>query len=330
MNRLYHLRQTLLVNIENNLSYPNIEFILLNYGSTDELDTWVRNHLMEYIELGIVKYLNVDNTPYFNRSHARNIVFNNATGDIICNPDADCFIGKDFALHVNKIFFTTKHSFLVAFNSDNQKYTEAHLGRICCRKEDFHKIRGFDESIGSYGNSEIDFINRLIGTGLSKIRLTDPKFLVKVNHENIDRVRYERLYVEMHAIYLEFIDIDKTKLFFLSKEDNTFLEFNVDESTEEMQIIHKGKFFERDNFFLFRNNENEYFVFRKDNDCIFSYNGELKKVDNSRIINKIVLLICKNLNDRIIEERNKNGYKINPAGYGKARIRLNFNQMLKT
>ena len=42
MNRLHHIRQTLPKNIADNSDYENVEFILLDYNSSDGLEEWVK------------------------------------------------------------------------------------------------------------------------------------------------------------------------------------------------------------------------------------------------------------------------------------------------
>ncbi|MFD2148711.1 glycosyltransferase family 2 protein [Mucilaginibacter antarcticus] len=49
MNRLSHLKQTLKRNILDNEDYPNLEFILLDYNSTDGLKEYVRSELHTFI-----------------------------------------------------------------------------------------------------------------------------------------------------------------------------------------------------------------------------------------------------------------------------------------
>ena len=42
MNRLQYLMQTLPVNIAGNIDYPNLEFVVLNYNSKDDMENWIR------------------------------------------------------------------------------------------------------------------------------------------------------------------------------------------------------------------------------------------------------------------------------------------------
>ena len=54
MGRTYDLKRTYLKNIADNLDYPNVEFVLLNYNSKDDMDEWVKRYLSVFIEDGVV------------------------------------------------------------------------------------------------------------------------------------------------------------------------------------------------------------------------------------------------------------------------------------
>lgn len=56
MNRLHHLEQTLLTNILDNADYPDLEFVLLDYNSTDQLEQYVKTSLQQYIDNGTLVY----------------------------------------------------------------------------------------------------------------------------------------------------------------------------------------------------------------------------------------------------------------------------------
>src|SRR6187402_102950 len=89
MNRIEHLKQTLPKNIEDNIAYGNLEFLLLDYNSKDGLEEWVESEMKEYIDKGILHYYKTTEPEYFHRSHSRNMIIKKATGDIVCNIDAD-------------------------------------------------------------------------------------------------------------------------------------------------------------------------------------------------------------------------------------------------
>jgi cellulose synthase/poly-beta-1,6-N-acetylglucosamine synthase-like glycosyltransferase len=151
MNRLDHLKMTFIKNVYDNLDYRNIEFVLLNYNSNDDMDAWVRDNLSDLIEKGIVQYYHTEEPNFFHRSHSRNMAFKLAEGDIICNVDADNFIGKGFADYINLHFNNKKDIFIAPPKGSHLTTIRNVQGRICLKKEDFYKIKGFDERIMDYG-----------------------------------------------------------------------------------------------------------------------------------------------------------------------------------
>jgi glycosyltransferase involved in cell wall biosynthesis len=96
-NRAHHYKKTILKNIHDNIHDSNVEFILLDYNSQDDLEEWVRDNLQDYIEMGVVTYYKTFDPLYFQRSHSRNMVFRLAKGDLICNIDADNYTGYSFS-----------------------------------------------------------------------------------------------------------------------------------------------------------------------------------------------------------------------------------------
>ena len=147
MNRLHHLKKTLPKNIKDNRSYGNIEFVVLNYNSKDKLDEWIKTEMSEYIANGILKYIVTREPEHFLRSHSKNIAAKYATGDIVCNVDADNYIGKGFADYIHQKFKENKNSYLAV---DRQTATMDCFGRICLLKDDFILLKGYDENMEGY------------------------------------------------------------------------------------------------------------------------------------------------------------------------------------
>src|SRR5574343_1908709 len=56
MNRLRDLEYTLPKNLEDNKNYKKLEFVLLDYNSTDGLSDWVKKYMMSYIKTGRLVY----------------------------------------------------------------------------------------------------------------------------------------------------------------------------------------------------------------------------------------------------------------------------------
>ena len=157
MNRLYDLRQTFIKNIEDNIDYPNLEFVLLNYNSKDEIDDWAKDLPP------IVKYYKTTRPKYYNMAHSRNCAFRLASGDVVNSVDADHFTNKGFATQIN----------LIANNHPNTIYVKSrqrNRGRISLFKDDFMRLGGYDEGLKDYGFEDEDLINRGRHLGLKVVR----------------------------------------------------------------------------------------------------------------------------------------------------------------
>jgi len=89
MGRLYNLKETLPQNIEDNKAYPNLEFVILDYNSKDNLWEWMSRNMMDHILSGRVSYYRTTEPKYFSMSHSRNIAYKVAKGEIVNNLDAD-------------------------------------------------------------------------------------------------------------------------------------------------------------------------------------------------------------------------------------------------
>jgi len=113
-NRSAHYKATILKNIADNIHDPNVEFILLDYNSEDDLEEWVRHNLTEHIESGIFTYYKTNEPEYFHRSHSRNMAFRLAKGDILCNVDADNFTGYSFTNYLRECFMKSENIFVCA------------------------------------------------------------------------------------------------------------------------------------------------------------------------------------------------------------------------
>ncbi len=205
MNRLEHLQETFIKNIICNMDYPSIEFNLLNYNSRDGIDEWAKRELSKYIDMNIVKYYKTTEPLYFDRSHSRNMIFKLATGDLICNLDADNFCGVGFARYISDKFAKSKNAnkiFLVRNRDIINEEDRNAFGRIVFRKEHFYELRGFDEQMVGYGFEDTDFINRLKIIGCGAEFIEDAEFLEGISHSQNLRISEERYSKTIFKIYV--------------------------------------------------------------------------------------------------------------------------------
>ncbi|HEU4716857.1 MAG TPA: glycosyltransferase family A protein, partial [Bacteroidia bacterium] len=188
MGRLHHLLETLPQNIENNRSYPDLEFVLLDYNSQDGLEEWAKQHLAGHIEDGRLVYYKYTGRKYFDRSHARNLAARLASGEIICNIDADNFTGVDFAHYINERFSHSSSIFLRPdFDGAHSRLRDA-FGRLCVMKSHFHAVEGYDEKFIDYGYEDNDLCSRLEKNGIEPALIEDQRFLRYIEHNNFSRM----------------------------------------------------------------------------------------------------------------------------------------------
>jgi len=161
MNRLNDIRETLPFNIFANEHYPNLEFVLLDYNSSDGLGEWIRENMMEHIVSGRLKYYRIEGPEYFDMSYSRNVAFKLATGEIVNNLDADNYTVNpndppimSFAERLNKTadIFSEK----VIFGKSRQFLH----GRIGFYRHEFISLGGYDEDIKGYGYDDTDLLIR--------------------------------------------------------------------------------------------------------------------------------------------------------------------------
>lgn len=187
MGRLEHLKHTLLENIAVTEDL-DIEFVLLNYSSPDFCDEWVRTTLEMEIRSRRLAYYRYDGAVRFHHSHAKNLAHRLARGNIVCNVDADNFIGSGFGCYLAKEFNSQNGVFL-----RGGRPNEESGGRIAFLKTDFCKLGGYDESMNSgWGYEDWDLITRAKLSNLKEVFIYDPTFLKFITHGDSERVRLSR------------------------------------------------------------------------------------------------------------------------------------------
>lgn len=217
MDRLYHLKETLPQNLISNAPYANIEFVVLNYNSKDEIDSWIKKEMMVEIRNQKLKYIKTIEPLYFKVSHAKNIVSKFASGDIICNVDADNFTGVGFAEYINEQF-TKENNILLTGGMEGYWDT---IGRACFWKSDFLKVRGYDERILDWGYEDFDLYHRIHNEiGRHEVKINNIKYLRTIKHDESVRMKNGFYGSEIEfGLILENQDIVKS---YILKKNNQF------------------------------------------------------------------------------------------------------------
>ena len=192
MNRLEHIKITLPKNIEDNKDFKNVEFVLLNYNSSDDLDDWIYDTQMDHIRSGRLVYVKETNASNFLPAHSRNVCALCSSGDVICNVDADNYTGLHFAQDLAK-FFSNFKSRAFAYCSDvwKLKNMSAH-GRLALFKKDFVRIGGYDDRQIGWGEEDTALIRRCQAMEFSEYEFKENN-LKYISHSHYDRVQFVNL-----------------------------------------------------------------------------------------------------------------------------------------
>ena len=244
MNRLPHLRRTLVKNIEQNKALGNVEFVLLDYNSGDGLENWVESNLMEYIQQGILKYYKTYEPIAFKLSHSKNMSLRLAKGNILCMVDADNFAGDGYAEWVASVYEAKgTNTIITTLRREDIPYRDQG-GKLCFSRELLHSINGFDESLVGYGVEDVDLVRRAEQAGGKRYFLDHERFLYFIGHSMEERLKHHAISHLLKDIYLlNSKGVKERMVLLLLFKDNTFTEvtFNFDHVKKDHLILsYKG------------------------------------------------------------------------------------------
>lgn len=182
MDRLYHLKETYPKNLADSESYADAEFILLDYAGRDDLGSWVERELSQYLETGRLRFFRAEGPRYWVAAHAKNIAHREATGDILCNLDADITIPKGFCEFVAESF--SSRNIVMSFASEDALGNNGCAGFVAARREHFYSVNGYDESINlGWGYDDMNYQFRVrMQNGLKLF--TPPAIISCIPHAN--------------------------------------------------------------------------------------------------------------------------------------------------
>lgn len=208
MGRSEDIKRTLKKNIEDNINYPNLEFVLLNYNSKDDLDEYVKNNLMGYINKGVLNYYKTTDPSYYSMTHSRNVSFKIAQGDIVNNVDSDHFINKGFVEYINILANQDKKLVFVKSDQKNR-------GRLGMFKNDFISLGGYDENIEGYGHDDKDLLLRAYRSGFKLVKFGGKYFIEPAGHKRHPVDNYKNKdwkYTQRRNILISLLNIKYGKL----------------------------------------------------------------------------------------------------------------------
>jgi hypothetical protein len=329
MNRIEHLQSTLIKNIEDNISYGDVEFILLDYNSSDGLEDWVKSVLKNYIDNGILKYYRTNEPTSFHRSHSRNIALKLGSGDIVCNVDADNFLGNDFAYYINYEFSFNQNIFLTSGVRDGS------YGRICVKKDDFLRLSGYDEKMTGWGYEDDDLYDRLSLIGKERKEFIDKNFTEIIEHDIENSFDNDKNVSDVQEIYIQQLAYNHSVILFLLK--NNLFKYGIltkQHDYSEIELVdywRNGVLIRKKNVLNLKFDDNSEIKVRITSQNNFQHkkNPPFYLVTNELLKNKILINLTALQNKKLYHEKKEQNALTNNKNWGKALLTYNFNEKIE-
>ena len=314
--------------------------VFVGYGLEDGLEEWIAQSMMKYIEMGILVYYRTTEPAYYRRSHSRNMVFRLAEGEVVCNLDADNYLGRGFAEFMLKEFNNKER----LFYTSNLCYRDV-FGRVCLERKEFVEARGYNEVFVGYGLEDVEFFNRLLCRGLVQEIFNQKEFYNVLMHADEERIAQEFLLKKLQSVYLDYINPYSTRVLMLYKgqrfgigviQNNIAMNYNhPDESDmlkqcigDKYRLVIKGEWKEgiwdemengiRLNF------KDEEMILRNKSNCLYDFNHQYYKVKDANLIVVIVMGVTEAINYLKMKKMDNDCKTVNPNGFGQGIVYRNF------
>jgi hypothetical protein len=190
--RAHHLRQVYRANIEAGLREGgDLEFVLLNADSPDDMHEWVMDELRGYIRDGILSYYRATiEIPTYSIPVADNTVMRLAAGDAVSNLIADNLITTSYVREIRAFLSSGEASRpLACAPSPCDRGT---TGRLALFKREFLSLGGYDERMLNWGYQDVDFVHRARASGMTLRPWARATAGGVIQHSNAERTQFQQ------------------------------------------------------------------------------------------------------------------------------------------
>jgi Sulfotransferase domain/N-terminal domain of galactosyltransferase len=190
-NRTFHLEKTLPKNLADNASYPNLKFVILDYGDPNGLAVYLKSKHVMSMTTGRVAVYNYMTSGPFRMAHAKNLAHRAGIlegADILVNLDADNFTGPGFAEWLAEQFQKPNIFCSPGVIKGKGKKLRGCGGRIAVTPTAFINAGGYDEKYDTWASDDKDFVGRLLRMGYQGNEI-DLRFLESIPHG--DGIRFK-------------------------------------------------------------------------------------------------------------------------------------------
>lgn len=188
-NRFYQINRTLVQNLTDNRLFKElIEFVLVDFGSTDGLRDWVLSNFKEELSEGYLKYYYTEELPFWHASIAKNTAHLLSNHDILVNLDCDNYTGYNGGRYIIRQFL--KHGEDIIIHQSSDDGLDGSFGRIAVIRDYFFQLQGYDESFEPMAYQDTDLIFRLSALNLKYIRIDDEKYNQAIRNSKNEGLEY--------------------------------------------------------------------------------------------------------------------------------------------
>ncbi|GHT29269.1 hypothetical protein FACS189415_7170 [Bacteroidia bacterium] len=183
---------------DNRMFQHLIEFVLVDFGSTDGLQDWVKNNFKADISTGYLKYYYTEELPFWHASIAKNTAHLLANHKIAVNLDCDNYTGYNGGKFVIQQFIKFGDNIVLHQLADK---IDGSYGRISLTKDNFLKIGGYDEILEPMAYQDSDLLLRLSKSGIQYILNPDTRYnraIYNPKEESICNSNSTLTWEEMH------------------------------------------------------------------------------------------------------------------------------------
>ena len=172
--RAYQLKKTLAVNAPIIAADPELEWVIVNFNSKDDLHDYMMAQLPSLSRR--VVYVRESTAQSWHASIAKNLAHRQASGRILMNLDGDNFIGD--AVDTIRTYFGNGCRIVQMWSDMGQDGTG---GRIAIARELFYELGGYDETFYPMGYQDIDLLLRASAFGVPALKAPCPTGLALPN-----------------------------------------------------------------------------------------------------------------------------------------------------
>ena len=159
--------------------YKDYEIIVCDYGGGDKTEEILKRFNDERI-----RYIHIAQYGRWNLSRARNIGIRESKGELILSLDADMLLGERvleelwdyFKEHGKKFIYQIQRTNIKEDGTFESMPVNTFLGDFqATHRDNFFKVRGFDEKLDMYGYEDLDIVVRLGRIGVKQYWLPNLK-----------------------------------------------------------------------------------------------------------------------------------------------------------